>query len=140
VVTYSGGTSVLLSGVPATEQATIEAAIENLYSKGKTRGKKGLKKAYKLAQQHFIPHGNNRIILATDGVFQLGELFPLAESMAGNDIALSVFSFGVNESRKQYQLDELARLGEGRHTAILPDNVEERLLEEVRGGGRGMGE
>ncbi|MEM6262594.1 MAG: VWA domain-containing protein, partial [Bacteroidota bacterium] len=66
VVTYSSDAEVVLGGVSALRQKDIERALDELKSGGGTRSKNALRKAFRVAQQHFISNGNNRIILATD--------------------------------------------------------------------------
>jgi len=132
VISYAGGVKVVLNGIPATAQSVIRSQIESLASSGKTRSKKALKKAYKLAKQNYVEGGNNRIILATDGTFSLQELYPMADKIAEQDLYLSVFSFGKQSRYKQGHLDELGRRGRGNHENITRENVEKALLQEVK--------
>ncbi len=135
IVTFAGTSSIVLDGTPATSQnihSKVSDIIEDLTSSGKTKGKPALKKAQKLAQRHFIPHGNNRIILATDGYFNLREVFPLAREIAQEDVHLSVFSFGDYGSNKQMELSKLAELGKGNHEKINKNNINAALWKEVQ--------
>lgn len=72
IVTYAGYESVVLDGVPGSDTAKIAAAIDDLEAGGSTAGSAGIQKAYELAQKHYIPGGNNRVILATDGDLNVG--------------------------------------------------------------------
>lgn len=132
VVTYAGGTKVLLDGVPATQSGKIARKIDKLDSNGKTRADKGLKKALRIARKHQRAGDNTRIILATDGKFDLDQLDPLVAELRSAGVALSIFSFGLKSAQDQAQLDELARRGQGNHQNIRPENVAEALLGEVR--------
>lgn len=132
LVTYAGEIEIKLDGVSAAEQQIIVDAIDHLSSAGSTDGKGALRKAYQLAQDHYIPTGNNRIILATDGAFDIDRLHSLAERIADDGMNLTVFSFGKLPDYRLEQLDELARLGRGNHTNITPDNADQALLKEAK--------
>jgi Mg-chelatase subunit ChlD len=132
IVSYAGGVKVLLSGVPATDLGRVNRAIEQLASSGGTRGKRGLKKAYQVAERNFTPGGNNRIIMATDGYFDVDELYGLADRIADDDINLSVFSFGKLFDRQVVELERLASRGQGNHENITRANVTEALLREAK--------
>jgi len=132
IITYAVGVKVLLSGVPATDQARINQAIEQLSSSGGTKGQRGLKKAYKIAGRNYIQGGNNRIIMATDGYFDVDKLYGLADRISEDGINLSVFSFGKLFDRQISELERLAGQGQGNHQNITRDNVEEALLKEAK--------
>ena len=72
VVTYGGGVEVLMDGVSGAEKSKIKDAIGKLSATGYTPGGAGIQEAYKLAHKHFIKGGNNRIVLITDGDFNVG--------------------------------------------------------------------
>ena len=132
VITYAGGVKVVLDGIPATAQSVIRSRVEGLASSGKTRSKKALKKAYKLAKKNYLQGGNNRIILATDGSFNLQDLYPMADKIAEQDLYLSVFSFGKQSRFRLGHLEELSRRGRGNHENITRRNVEQALLREAK--------
>jgi len=132
LVAYAGNIQILLDGVSAANQAEVLAAIDDLVSSGSTDGKGALRKAYNLAQDNFIGTGNNRIIMATDGAFNVDKLHNLAERIANNGIALTVFSFGKLPDYRIEQLQELARHGGGNHTNITESNVDQALLKEAK--------
>ena len=132
IIVYSGEARVVLEGVSAARKQTIEETIDRLRSSGSTKGKNALKRAYKLAEQYFIPGGNNRIIMATDGYFDVPSLYSIPERSANQGVALSVFSFG---KLKQSKIDELAALadkGKGNFANITRSNVDEALLKEAK--------
>jgi uncharacterized protein YegL len=132
VVTYSGGIEVVLDGVSATKQKEIKSAITNLSSAGTTEGKAGLERAFRIAESNFIDNGNNRIILATDGEFELRDLFSLSKKIQKKGIYLSVFSFGKQNAVKSAELREIADRGDGQHTNITEQNIEAALIREVK--------
>ena len=132
LVAYAGNIQILLDGVSATNQEEVLAAIDGLASSGSTNGKGALRKAYNLAKQNFIASGNNRIIMTTDGAFNIEKLYKLAERIAEDRITLSVFSFEKLPGYRTEQLQELSRHGSGNHAVITPDNVDQALLREVK--------
>jgi Ca-activated chloride channel family protein len=72
IAVYAGAAGLVLQSTPGSEKAAIRDAINNLHAGGSTAGGAGIKLAYKVAQENFIEEGNNRIILATDGDFNVG--------------------------------------------------------------------
>ena len=72
IVTYAGSASVVLAPTPVAERSTILASLERLHAGGSTAGAQGIHTAYRLAGQHFVEDGVNRVILATDGDFNVG--------------------------------------------------------------------
>ncbi|MDX2248277.1 MAG: VWA domain-containing protein [Bacteroidia bacterium] len=132
IVVYSGDAEVILDGVSAARQKTISDAIENLRSGGATKGRTALRKAYNIAMDNFIGDGNNRIILATDGYFEVEDLYSTAEKNASNSVYLSVFSFGKLNDEKVKQLQTLAEKGGGNYAGITAENVDLALLKEAK--------
>lgn len=139
VVTYASGDRVLLEGVRGYEKAKIMAAIEDLQAFGSTAGSKGLKTAYSIAKKYFIPNGNNRVIIGTDGDFNVGissvedlKAF-ISEKRDEEKIYLSVLGFGYG-NLKDNKLETLATSGNGTYAYI--DSVMEAkkvLIEEMGG-------
>ena len=132
VIVYSGDAKVVLDGVSAIRKNMITAAIDNLKSGGSTKGKSALRKAYRLASDNYISGGNNRIILATDGYFDVEDLFGIAEKNNSNDVNLSVFSFGKLSDSKISELQTLAEKGGGNYAGITSTNVDRALLNEAK--------
>ncbi|RMG68649.1 MAG: VWA domain-containing protein [Bacteroidetes bacterium] len=130
VIVYSGNVDVVLEAVSAAHSEHIMSAIESLRSSGATRGKNALRKAYQVAKEHFISGGNNRIIMATDGYFDVPELYSLADKEA--QVQLSVFSFGKLPEDKHQELKTLATHGGGNYASITPDNIDDALLKEAK--------
>lgn len=132
VIVYSGEAEVVLDGVSAARQKTISDAIDNLRSSGGTKGRTALRKAYRIAANNYISDGNNRIILATDGYFDVERLYSIAEKATLQGVRLSVFSFGKLNDEKITELQTLASKGGGNYAGITPDNVDTELLREVK--------
>ena len=126
VVTYAGGTQVLLSGVSAAEREKIMSCINSLHAGGSTNGEAGLQLAYEQAEE-FKCSGNNRIILCTDGDFNVGitsdsELKDTVEKKRENGIYISVLGFGTG-NYKDSKMEIMADNGNGNYYYI--DNLRE---------------
>lgn len=127
IVTYAGNASIALAPTSGTEKTKIMDAINQLEAGGSTAGESGIIMAYETATQHFMKNGNNRIILATDGDFNVGvssenELEKLVEKKRASGIYLSVLGFGMG-NYKDSKLEILADKGNGNYAYI--DNFEE---------------
>jgi len=132
IVTYSGDVKVVVDGVSAARKEEIAAAIENLGIAGSTNGKGALRKAHRLAKDNFIAGGNNRIIMATDGFFEVKSLYASAERISRDGINLTIFSFGKQAPSRIEELEEAARRGGGNHTNITRENADKALLQEAK--------
>ncbi|MBQ2626662.1 MAG: von Willebrand factor type A domain-containing protein [Eubacterium sp.] len=138
LITYAAGERVILDGVPASEQQEILSSLEMLQASGSTNGEKALQTAYDLAKKHYIRGGNNRIIIATDGDFNVGvtsrsELVRMVKDRAKDGIALSVLGFGMG-NYKDDMLEDLSNYGRGNYAYI--DTVDEarKVLVNEAGG------
>ncbi len=135
IVTYASGTGVALEPTPATEKEKILSVIDGLQAGGSTAGESGIKLAYNLAEENKID-GNNRIILCTDGDFNVGassdaELQKLIEEKRKSGIYLSVLGFGMG-NYKDSKMEILADKGNGNYAYI--DNLREAkkvLVDEM---------
>lgn len=136
IVVYAGSAGMVLEPTPASEKAKIIAAIDNLSAGGSTAGAEGINLAYKLAEQNFDKEGVNRVILATDGDFNVGitnpeELQDFVERKRETGIFLSVFGFGSGNYNDAL-MQTLAQNGNG--AAAYIDNLNEArkvLVEEA---------
>ncbi len=122
IVVYSGSASVILDSTPGSEKWRIEQAINNLNAGGSTAGAAGIHMAYDIAQRNFIRNGNNRVILATDGDFNVGvssnsELVRLIENKRNNGIFLSILGFGTG-NYKDAKMEQIADKGNGNYFYI----------------------
>ncbi|GLB52571.1 hypothetical protein NBRC110019_16110 [Neptunitalea chrysea] len=138
VVVYAGAAGVVLPSTSCDDKETIIDAINKLDAGGSTAGGEGIQLAYKIAQENFIKGGNNRIILATDGDFNIGtssnaELVRLIEEKRKSGVFLSVLGFGSG-NYKDSKMEQLADKGNGNYNYI--DNLFEakKVLVNEMGG------
>lgn len=122
IVVYSGASGVVLPPTPGNQKETILAAIDRLEAGGSTAGGAGIQLAYQLAQEHFLSEGNNRVILATDGDFNVGissdaELVRLIEDKREDDVFLTVLGFGTG-NLQDAKMEQLANKGNGNYAYI----------------------
>lgn len=127
IVAYAGSAGLVLPSTNGMDKMTIRTAIGNLESGGSTAGGEGILLAYRIAGQNFIRGGNNRVILATDGDFNVGissdrQLVNLIEEERKKGIFLSVLGYGMG-NYKDKKMQELADNGNGNHSYI--DNINE---------------
>jgi Ca-activated chloride channel family protein len=125
IVTYAGEAQVPLNPTPGYKRNEIKYAIGRLHAGGSTAGYSGIQMAYGLAVESFIPGGNNRVILATDGDFNVGvsstsELVEMIEEKRELGIFLTVLGFGMG-NYKDGRLEQIADKGNGNHAYI--DNL-----------------
>ena len=125
IVVYAGSSGLVLPSTPGNKKETILNALNNLQSGGGTAGAAGLKLAYKVAEDNFIQGGNNRIILATDGDFNVGQssdqdLEKLIVSNRDKGIFMSVTGFGMG-NYKDSKMEIIADKGNGNYSYI--DNL-----------------
>ena len=134
IVVYAGASGVVLDGTKGNDEATINHALSLLEAGGSTAGAEGIESAYELAQKHFIKGGNNRVILATDGDFNVGpssdeELIRLIETKRDQGIFLSVLGLGMG-NYKDSKLEGLADKGNGNYAYIDTLQEAKKVLGE----------
>ncbi len=122
IVVYAGGAGVVLPSTSGNETQAILEAIDRLQAGGGTSGAEGIRLAYELAERNFIKGGNNRVILATDGDFNIGmssdaELVRLIEGKRDGGVFLSVLGYGMG-NYKDNKMQKLANHGNGNHSYI----------------------
>ena len=127
IVVYAGAAGVVLKPTSGENKEKIIAALDNLESGGSTAGGAGIELAYKLAESNFKKRGNNRVILSTDGDFNVGassdkDMKQLIEEKRKSGVFLSVLGFGYG-NYKDSKLEILADKGNGNHAYI--DNMQE---------------
>ncbi len=127
IVVYAGAAGLVLPSTRGSEKQAIHDAIGRLSAGGSTAGAAGIQLAYQVAQEHFIKGGNNRIILATDGDFNVGtsstgELVDLIENKRKAGVFLTILGFGMG-NLKDSRLEQLADKGNGNYAYI--DNMRE---------------
>ena len=138
IVVYAGAAGMVLPSTSASEKSSILEAIEKLSAGGSTAGGEGIQLAYKVAKENFIKGGNNRVILATDGDFNVGPssegaLVRMIEEKRKDGIFLSVLGFGTG-NYKDAKMEMLADKGNGNYAYI--DNILEakKVLVSEMGG------
>lgn len=138
IVTYAGYESVVLDGVPGNQKAKIVAALEDLEAGGSTAGEAGIEKAYALAEKNFIPGGNNRVILATDGDLNVGissegGLTRLIREKKKSGVHLSVLGVGTGNI-KDNKMEALADNGDGNYSYLDSLYEAKKVLVDEMGG------
>ena len=122
IVVYAGAAGIVLEPTKGSKKKKILEALNNLQAGGSTAGGEGIELAYTLASQNFIKNGNNRVILATDGDFNVGatsnlDMEKLIEEKRKSGVFLSVLGFGYG-NYKDSKLEALAQNGNGNHAYI----------------------
>ncbi len=134
MVVYAGASGVVLPPTSGNRKADILAALQQLRAGGSTNGAAGIQLAYQLAQQNFIPNGVNRVILATDGDFNVGlasteELIDLIQRKRKAGIALTTLGFGSG-NYNDHLLEQLADAGNGNYAYIDRLSEARKVLSE----------
>ncbi|MCE7066083.1 von Willebrand factor type A domain-containing protein [Dyadobacter sp. CY326] len=134
IVVYAGAAGEILPPTSGSAKMKIKEALDKLEAGGSTAGGDGIELAYKLAKDNFIKNGNNRVILATDGDFNVGisseaDLQRLVEEKRKDGIFLSVMGFGMGNF-KDSNTETLADKGNGNYAYI--DNIQEARKEFVQ--------
>jgi Ca-activated chloride channel family protein len=138
IVVYAGASGMVLDSTTGDQKDLIIGAIDQLQAGGSTNGAGGLQQAYDVATQHFIKGGTNRVILATDGDFNVGitdrgDLVKLIEEKAKSGVFLTTLGFGMG-NLKDATLEQLADKGNGNY-AYIDTMTEGRkvLVDEMSG-------
>jgi len=134
IVVYAGATGVVLESTPGDQKAKIMAALDQLYAGGSTNGGAGIRLAYNIAAQHFIKGGINRILLATDGDFNVGTtnfdaLKQLVETRREQSVSLTALGFGSGNYNDKL-MEQLADAGNGNYSYIDTLNEARKVLVE----------
>jgi len=138
ICVYAGAAGTVLEPTSGDKKSTILAALRKLEAGGSTAGGEGIKLAYNLAQKHYNPNAVNRVILCTDGDFNVGitnrsDLVDLVKGKAASGVYLTVLGFGLDNYRDG-TLKQLASAGNGNYGYI--DNIEEAnklLIRQLSG-------
>ncbi|SQH77760.1 von Willebrand factor type A domain protein [Shewanella benthica] len=132
IVVYAGASGVVLDGVKGNDTQAINQALNSLKAGGATNGGAGIQQAYRLAQKHFIQGGVNRVILATDGDFNVGTtdhqaLMDLIAAKRDQGIALTTLGFGQG-NYNDHLMEQLADKGNGHYAYIDTLNEARKVL------------
>lgn len=127
IVVYAGAAGCVLESTSGKDKNKIIEALDRLRAGGSTAGGAGIKLAYKIAKENYIPGGNNRVILATDGDFNIGassdgEMTRLIEEKRKEGVFLSILGFGMG-NYKDSKMEKISNAGNGNYAYI--DNIME---------------
>lgn len=127
IVVYASQVGVILPSTPVAKKEEIIKVIDNLEARGSTAGGSGIQQAYKTAKENFIEGGNNRVILATDGDFNVGvsstaALVEMIKEYQKDNIYLTIAGFGMG-NYKDGRMEQISNAGNGNYYYI--DNVQE---------------
>ena len=127
IVVYAGAAGLVLPSTSGSEKETIINSLDKLNAGGSTAGGAGIELAYKVAQENFIKNGNNRVILATDGDFNVGassntDMQTLIEEKRKSGVFLTCLGYGMG-NYKDSKMEILADKGNGNYAYI--DNIQE---------------
>lgn len=138
IVVYAGASGLALPSTPGSARGRIVASLDELSAGGSTNGAAGIELAYRTAQEHFIRGGINRVILATDGDFNVGvssdgELTRLVEEKAKSGVFLTVLGFGMGNYNDS-MLEKLADRGNGNYAYVDSAAEAKKVLVEQASG------
>ena len=138
IAVYAGASGVALSPTPGNDWARIAAALDGLRAGGSTNGSAGINLAYSLARQSFIPGGINRVLLATDGDFNVGAvnlnaLLDLVKRQRQNQISLTTLGFGTGNIN-EHLMEQLADAGNGNYAYIDSAKEAHKVLVQQMAG------
>lgn len=138
IVVYAGASGLALPSTTANNVETITHALDNLEAGGSTNGGAGIALAYKVAREQFLKEGNNRVILCTDGDFNVGTtdraaLLDMLEAGAKDGIYLSILGFGMG-NYQDGAMEELSNKGNGNYAYIDSQREARKVLVEQAAG------
>lgn len=138
IVVYAGAAGLVLPSTPGSQRDAILDAIASLEAGGSTAGAAGIQLAYQVAQEHFVEGGNNRVILATDGDFNVGtssdsELIRLIEEKREQGTFLTVLGFGTG-NLKDNKMEQIANHGNGNYYYLDGELEAKKVLVNELGG------
>ncbi len=134
IVTYAGSAGLVLDSTPASNADRIMQALNRLQAGGSTNGGEGMQLAYQVARDHFIPGGTNRVLLCTDGDFNVGmtgtdQMLRLVENESKDGIDLTVLGFGMG-NLNDAMLEQISGRGNGNYAFIDTYNEAKKVLVE----------
>ncbi|MEM9897204.1 MAG: von Willebrand factor type A domain-containing protein, partial [Bacteroidota bacterium] len=138
IVVYAGAAGLVLPPTDGNSKGKIMEALDNLQAGGSTAGGAGIKLAYKIAKENFVVGGNNRVVLATDGDFNVGassnaEMERLIEDKRKDGVFLTVLGFGMG-NYKDSKMETLADKGNGNYAYIDTMKEAKKVLVNEFGG------
>lgn len=138
IVVYAGAAGLVLPSTPGSDKKTILDALDRLRAGGSTAGGAGIRLAYQVARENFLEGGNNRVILATDGDFNVGassdaEMVRLIEEQRKHGVFLTVLGFGTG-NYQDAKMQQIADHGNGNHAYIDSILEAKKVLVSEMGG------
>ena len=138
IVSYAGSAGLVLDSTPAGDSDTVMQGLQQLQAGGSTNGGQGLQLAYQVARDHFIPGGTNRVLLCTDGDFNVGmtgtdQMVRLVEQQSKDGIDLTVLGFGMG-NLNDAMLEQISGRGNGNYAFIDTYNEAKKVLVEQLAG------
>ena len=138
IVVYAGAAGMVLEPTYGYDKAKILSALDRLQAGGSTNGGQGIQLAYKTATENFITGGTNRVILCTDGDFNVGEtstggLVEMAAAEAKKNIYMSILGFGIG-NHNDSMLEQLSNKANGNYAFIDNDKEAQKVLVEQMSG------
>ncbi|MGH7497733.1 MAG: YfbK domain-containing protein [Gemmatimonadales bacterium] len=138
IVVYAGAAGLVLPPTSGADKRTIIEALDRLEAGGSTAGGAGLRLAYDVARENFLPEGNNRVILATDGDFNVGvssdaEMIRLVEARRSEGTFLTVLGFGTG-NLKDTKMEQMADKGNGHYAYIDTFREAQKVFVQEFGG------
>ncbi len=138
IVVYAGAAGLVLPSTSGNNKSKITSAIDGLEAGGSTAGGEGIKLAYKVAQENFMTKGNNRVILCTDGDFNVGvssddDLVRIIEKQRESGVYLTILGYGMG-NYKDNKMQKLADKGNGNHAYIDRLSEAKKVLVNEFGG------
>lgn len=138
IVVYAGAAGLVLPATKGSDKEAILSALDRLQAGGSTAGGAGIKLAYKVAQENFVREGNNRVILCTDGDFNIGassdgEMVRLIEEKRATGVYLTILGFGMG-NYKDAKIQKMADAGNGNYSYIDSAMEARKVLISQMGG------
>ncbi len=132
IVVYAGNAGVVLDSTPGDQKAKIRGVLDSLEAGGSTNGAQGIERAYQIAHDHFIKGGINRVVLATDGDFNVGvvnfqALLDMAKRQRASGVALTTLGFGDGNYNDEL-MEQLADAGNGNYAYVDTLNEARKVL------------
>lgn len=143
IVAYAGAAGLVLDSTTGDRKKVIVDALGRIRSGGTTNRGRGIQLAYSIARDHFVPGGTNRVVLCSDGNFNVGvtgtdQVVRIVEENAGNDIFLTVLGFGT-DYRNEAIMDEIRDKGKGQYTFIDDqDEAVKVLVDQIHGSSKAI--
>ncbi len=138
IVVYAGAAGMVLDATPGDQKKTIYDALDRLRAGGSTNGGEGIRLAYELAREHFIDGGTNRVILCSDGDFNVGvtgteQLVDMAAENARDDVFLTVLGFGTG-NHNDAMMEKISNRGNGNYAFIdSADEARKVFVDQMHG-------